>query len=266
MSPSEEEERKEQTSLPSLPSDTRRSKAGLQVSEERSEVAANKEVEQSEQGALMCGFQGESGGGLEPVEFSEQLGEAGGDQEEFSQQVQGLILGLEEISQQPFDVASEVEDNEVNFQLSNELAQQLERIEEDHCGGLLNPDISGQTAVLPGEGSDSDQVLPPVQQKLGGEDKKRMMLAKLADDLMLKRKVMENENTTLEDQDAMTVSKVNEDNNNKVKIIMDVKLDRQETKQFSMEVDPLRRTKKAMKAVASRLGKEVSSLKFLVER
>merc|ERR1719430_2345021 len=74
MSPSEEEEGKEQTSLPSLPSDTRRSKAGLQVSEERSEVAANKEVEQSEQlGALMCGFQGESGGGLEPVEFSEKL-------------------------------------------------------------------------------------------------------------------------------------------------------------------------------------------------
>ena len=51
-----------------------------------------------------------------------------------------------------------------------------------------------------------------------------------------------------------------------IKIIMDVELDGQETKQFSMEVDPLRRTKKAMKAVASRLGKEVSSLKFLVER
>ena len=93
-----------------------------------------------------------------------------------------------------------------------------------------------------------------------------MMLAKLADDLMLRRKVMEKESTTLEDQDAMTVSRVNEDNNNKVKIIMDVELDGQETKQFSMEVDPLRRTKKAMKAVASRLGKEVSSLKFLVER
>jgi len=198
-------------------------------------------------------------------EFNEQLGEAGGDQEEFSQQVQGLILGLEEISQQPFDVASEVEDNEVNFQLSNELAQQLERIEEEH-GGLLNPDISGPTTALPGEGSDSDQVLLPVHQKLGGEEKKKMMLAKLADDLMLKRKVMEKKNTTLEDQDAMTVSKVNEDNNNQVKIIMVVELDGQETKQFSMEVDPHRRTKKAMKAVASRLGKEVSSLKFLVER
>ena len=43
--------------------------------------------------------------GLEADEFSEHLGE-GGDREELSQQFQGLIQGLEEISQQPLVVPS----------------------------------------------------------------------------------------------------------------------------------------------------------------
>ena len=45
------------------------------------------------------------GDGVCLMEFSEHLGE-GGDQEEFSQQVQGHIQGLEEISQQPLVVPS----------------------------------------------------------------------------------------------------------------------------------------------------------------
>ena len=139
-------EGKDETSLPSSPSDERRSKASLSASKERREVAADKEVEQlmqlgastSEQSNLIGFRGGESGVGLEAVEFSEHPGEAVGDQEEFSQQVQGLIQGLEEISQQPFVVSSEMEDNEVNFRLSNEVAQQLEKIEGEHRGRGLS--------------------------------------------------------------------------------------------------------------------------------
>ena len=47
MSSSGEEEGKNETSLPSPPSDERRSKASLPASEVRREVAADKEVEQS---------------------------------------------------------------------------------------------------------------------------------------------------------------------------------------------------------------------------
>ena len=119
MSSSEEEEGKDETSLPSSPSDEMRWKASLPASKERREVAADKEVEQSmqvnkcfsfnpvtgerggqlenmvlhfngidassfQQGALTCeqsnliDFQGgESGVGLEAVEFGEHPGEAG---------------------------------------------------------------------------------------------------------------------------------------------------------------------------------------------
>lgn len=270
MSSSEEEEGKDETSLPSSPSDERRSKASLPASKERREVAADKEVEQSMQlGASTCeqsnliGFQGgESGVGLESVEFGEHPGEAGGDQEEFSQHVQGLIQGLEEMSQQPFVVSSEAEDNEVNFRLSNEVAQQLEKIEEEHRGGLLNPDISDQS-VLHGEGLDSDQILHPVLPKLSEQErdlKKKIMLEKLVDDIT-KSKVKEN--ATLEQQDALNKDK---DNNNKVSLRLDVKLNGRESKEYSIWLNPQKRVGKAMEVVASRLGMEVANLRFLVEK
>ena len=37
-------------------------------------------------------------------------------------------------------VPSEVEDDEADFWLSNEMAQHLEKIEQEHPGGLLTPD------------------------------------------------------------------------------------------------------------------------------
>ena len=261
-------ERKDQTSLPSSPSDERRSKASLSASKERREVAADKEVEQlmqlgastSEQSNLIGFRGGESGVGLEAVEFSEHPGEAVGDQEEFSQQVQGLIQGLEEMSQQPFVVSSEVEDNEVNFQLSNEVAQQLEKIEGEHRGGLLNPDISDQS-VLHGEGLDSNQILHPVLPKLSEQErdlKKKIMLEKLVDDIT-KSKVKEN--ATLEQQDVLSKDK----DNNKVSLRLDVKLNGREFKEYSIWLNPQKRVGKAMEVVASRLGMEVANLRFLVE-
>ena len=222
-----------------------------------------------QQGALTCeqsnliDFQGgESGVGLQAVEFGEHPGEPGGDQEEFSQHVQGLIQGLEEMSQQPFVVSSEVEDNEVNFQLSNEVAQQLEKIEGEHRGGLLNPDISDQS-VLHGEGLDSDQILHPVLPKLSEQErdlKKKIMLEKLVDDIT-KSKVKEN--TTLEQQDALNKDK---DNNNKVRLRLDVQLNGREFKEYSIWLNPQKRVGKAMEVVASRLGMEVANLRFLVEK
>ena len=213
----------------------------------------------------LIGFQGgESGVGLEAVEFGERPGEAGGDQEEFSQHVQGLIQGLEEISQQPFVVSSEVEDNEVNFQLSNEVAQQLEKIEGEHRGGLLNPDISDQS-VLHGEGLDSDQILHPVLPKLSEQErdlKKKIMLEKLVDDIT-KSKVKEN--ATLEQQDVLSKDK-DDNNNKKVSLHLDVQLNGRESKEYSISLNPQRRVGKAMEAVASRLGMEVSNLRFLVKK
>ena len=69
MSSSEEEEGKDETSLPSSPSDERRWKASLPASKERREVAADKEVEQSMQVNNCFSFNpvttGERGGQLE---------------------------------------------------------------------------------------------------------------------------------------------------------------------------------------------------------
>ena len=109
--------------------------------------------------------------GPQAVDFSEHLGEGGDDQEGFSHQVQGLIQGLEEISQhQLLVVPSEVEDDEVDFfQLSNEMAQHLEKIEQEHPGGLLTPDTSLNQSVpdkgspnqsVPDEGSVINQSVP----------------------------------------------------------------------------------------------------------
>ena len=213
----------------------------------------------------LIGFRGgESGVGLEAVEFSEHPGEAVGDQEEFSQQVQGLIQGLEEMSQQPFVVSSGMEDNEVNFQLSNEVAQQLEKIEGEHRGGLLNPDISNQS-VLHGEGLDSDQILHPVLPKLSEQErdlKKKIMLEKLVDDIT-KSKVKEN--ATLEQQDVLSKDK-DDNNNKKVSLHLDVQLNGRESKEYSISLNHQRRVGKAMEAVASRLGMEVANLRFLVEK
>jgi len=287
--------------------------------------------------------------GLEAVEFSEHLGE-GGDQEEFSHQVQGLIQGLEDISQQPLVLLSEVEDDEADFfQLSNEVAQELEKIEQEHPGGLLTPDTSLNQSV-PGEGSEldhlSDQALPPVMQKPGVEERgprnaqaiaqpnKKMMLAKLADELnddLRKRKVKDTnsgkDNTTVRNQDEL--SKDEDNNNNKdsgtskerknteggaeadkgeesdlekvktngrveptpgnlraatglvsqkdtfsqlatdviaenVKIFFEVQLQGRELIKKSIMLKPRHWFSKAMEAVALRLDKEVSSLRFLV--
>merc|ERR1719234_413621 len=99
-----QERRKDGTSPPPLPSNERRSEASLRPTEERRELLVNKEAEQ----------------GMEVTkeldkaykEFNIDEHEHSGDQAEFSQQVQGLIQGLEDISQhQPLVVPSEVEDD-----------------------------------------------------------------------------------------------------------------------------------------------------------
>ena len=167
--------------------------------------------------------QGDGGVGLEAVEFSEHLGEGGDDQEKLSQQVEGLIQGLEEISQQPVVVSSQVEDEEANFRLSNEVAQLLEKIEQEHQGGLLTPDTS-ENHSEPEESSDADQVSTPVLSTLGEEEKdprnarhdKMMVLEKLVDNLR-KSKVkdinLDKGSSTLKNYSLL--SKDEDDNNNK---------------------------------------------------
>jgi len=320
------------------------------ITEERVEQL----VDEVDKGVSSCGQSNfievqRGGDGICLMEFSEHLGE-GGDQEEFSHQVQGLIQGLEDISQQPLVLLSEVEDDEADFfQLSNEVAQELEKIEQEHPGGLLTPDTSLNQSV-PGEGSEldhlSDQALPPVMQKPGVEEKgprnaqaiaqpnKKMMLAKLADELnddLRKRKVKDTnsgkDNTTVRNQDEL--SKDEDNNNNKdsgtskerknteggaeadkgeesdlekvktngrgeptpgnlraatglvsqkdtfsqlatdviaenVKIFFEVQLQGRELIKKSIMLKPRHWFSKAMEAVALRLDKEVSSLRFLV--
>ena len=86
-------------------------------------------------------------------------------------------------------------------------------------------------------------------------------MTKLVDKLT-KRKV--NENTTLENQDVLRKDK--EDNNDKVGIVRDVRLVGRESKQHKIALKPHKRARKAMEALASHLKKEVSSLRFLVEK
>ena len=86
-------------------------------------------------------------------------------------------------------------------------------------------------------------------------------MTKLVDELT-KRKV--NKNTTLENQDVLRKDK--EDNNDKVGIVRDVRLDGRESKQHKIALKPHKRARKAMEALASHLKKEVSSLRFLVEK
>ena len=81
-------------------------------------------------------------------------------------------------------------------------------------------------------------------------------------DLLTKRKM--NENTTLENQDVLRKDK--ENNNDKVGIVRDVRLDGRESKQHKIALKPHKRARKAMEALASHLKKEVSSLRFLVEK
>jgi len=197
------------------------------ITEERVEQL----VDEVDKGVSSCGQSNfievqRGGDGICLMEFSEHLGE-GGDQEEFSHQVQGLIQGLEDISQQPLVVPSDMEDHEADFRLSNEMAQHLEKIELEHPGGLLTPDTSLNQSV-PGEETEldqpSDQVPPPALQKPGVEGKdpknaqfdKKIMLEKLLDD-MRKRKMKETnsgeESATVRDQEES--SKDEDDNNNK---------------------------------------------------
>ena len=86
-------------------------------------------------------------------------------------------------------------------------------------------------------------------------------MTKLVDELT-KRKV--NKNTTLENQDVLWKDK--EDNNDKVGIVRDMRLNGRESKQHKIALKPHKRACKAMEVLASHLKKEVSSLRFLVEK
>ena len=68
-------------------------------------------------------------------------------------------------------------------------------------------------------------------------------------DLLTKRKM--NENTTLENQDVLRKDK--EDNNDKVGIVRDVRLDGRESKQHKIALKPHKRACKAMEVLALHL-------------
>ena len=73
-------------------------------------------------------------------------------------------------------------------------------------------------------------------------------MTKLVDELT-KRKV--NKNTTLENQDVLRKDK--EDNNDKVGIVRDVRLDGRESKQHKIALKPHKQAREAMEALASHL-------------